>query len=165
MKKLFLYITSIVVSSIVLMGCATLFGKSSYPVSVNSNPSGATISITDKKGKEVYRGASPATVSLKSGAGFFSRAEYQVKISAKGFAEQIVPINFKLNGWYFGNLFLGGVLGMLIVDPATGAMWKLETPPVNVTLKSSNAQLSHSLKIIDINTITIDERKSLVRLK
>lgn len=86
------------VSSVVLIGCATLFGKSSYPVSVNSNPSGATISITDKKGKEVYRGASPATVSLKSGAGFFSRAEYQVKISAKGFAEQIVPLNFKLNG-------------------------------------------------------------------
>lgn len=44
--------------------CATIFGKSSYPVAIDSNPTGATVSITDKKGKEVYKGASPATVAM-----------------------------------------------------------------------------------------------------
>jgi len=145
--------------------CATIFGHSSYPVSINSNPTGATVSITDKKGTEVYKGASPATVTLKSGAGFFSKAEYQVKISSKGYAEQIIPITYKLNGWYFGNLLIGGVLGMLIVDPATGAMWQLDTPPINVTLSKSNASLgTPTLKIVDIASIPQNMKDKLVRV-
>lgn len=165
MKKFIFYISIMTITSFTFIGCATILGKSSYPVSVSSNPSGASISITDKKGKEVYKGSSPATVNLKSGAGFFSRAEYQVKLSAKGYAEQIIPVNFKLNGWYFGNIFLGGFLGMLIVDPATGAMWKLETPPINVTLQQVNAINGSSLKIVDYNTISEELRKQAVRIK
>ncbi|MCR6720051.1 MAG: PEGA domain-containing protein [Chitinophagaceae bacterium] len=61
-------------TTIMLSGCATIFGKSSYPVSINSNPTGASVSITDKKSKEVYKGQTPATVTLKSGAGFFSKS-------------------------------------------------------------------------------------------
>lgn len=30
-----------------------------------------------------------------------------------------------MNGWYIGNLLFGGIIGLLIVDPATGAMWTL----------------------------------------
>jgi hypothetical protein len=146
--------------------CATIFGKSSYPVSINSNPAGATVSITDKKSKEVYKGQTPATVTLKSGAGFFSKAEYQVKITSPGYAEQVIPMNFKLNGWYFGNLLIGGVLGMLIIDPATGAMWKLDTPPINVTLNKSTASTDiPTLKIVDIASIPQDMKQHLVRIK
>jgi hypothetical protein len=36
-------------------------------------------------------------------------------------------INARIDGWYFANLFLGGWIGMLLVDPLTGAMWKI--PP------------------------------------
>ncbi len=146
--------------------CATIFGKSSYPVSINTSPTGASISITDKKSKEVYKGTTPSTVTLKSGAGFFSKAEYQVKLSSPGFGEQVIPVNYKLNGWYFGNLLIGGVIGMLIVDPATGAMWKLDTPPINVTLaKSTGAILPPTLKIIDIKDVPQSMKSSLVKLK
>lgn len=31
-----------------------------------------------------------------------------------------------MDGWYMGNLLFGGFIGFLIVDPATGAMWKLD---------------------------------------
>jgi hypothetical protein len=31
-----------------------------------------------------------------------------------------------LNKWYFGNILLGGVIGMLVVDPLTGAMYSLD---------------------------------------
>ncbi|WP_174263189.1 CsgG/HfaB family protein [Citrifermentans bemidjiense] len=31
-----------------------------------------------------------------------------------------------MNGWYWGNIVFGGVIGLLIVDPATGAMWKMD---------------------------------------
>ena len=148
-----------------ITSCASIFGKSAYPVSINSNPNGADISITDKKGKEVYKGQSPATVSLKSGAGYFSRAEYQVRISSKGYAEQIVPVIYKLNGWYFGNLFLGGFLGMLIVDPATGAMWKLDTPPISITLRKSNALNIPTLEILNVNEVSDAVKANMIKIK
>lgn len=153
------------VMPVLITSCASILGKSAYPVSINSNPNGADISITDKKGKEVYKGQSPATVSLKSGAGFFSRAEYQVKISSKGYAEQVVPVIYKLNGWYFGNLFLGGFLGMLIIDPATGAMWKLDTPPISITLHKSNALNTPTLEILNVNEVSDAVKANMVKIK
>jgi hypothetical protein len=153
--------------SMVGSSCATIFSKSNYPVAVNSNPVGATVTITDKKGKEVFKGQTPTTVTLKSGAGFFARAEYQVKFTANGYAEQILPITYKLNGWYWGNLLIGGFLGMLIIDPATGAMWKLDTPTVNATLQKTTAGLhsTPTLQVVDINSLTAAQRAQLVRLK
>jgi hypothetical protein len=166
MKKSFVKLAAIVmVMPVFITSCASIFGKSSYPVSINSNPNGADISITDKKGKEVYKGQSPATVSLKSGAGYFSRAEYQVRISSKGYAEQMVPVIYKLNGWYFGNLFLGGFLGMLIVDPATGAMWKLDTPPISITLRKSNALNIPTLEILNVNEVSDAVKANMIKIK
>lgn len=151
---------------ILFSSCATIFGKSSYPVSISTNPKGANISITDKKSKEVYKGTSPATVTLKSGAGYFSKAEYKVKITAPGFGQQIIPVNYKLNGWYFGNLLFGGLIGMLIVDPATGAMWKLQTPPIYVTLdKLTETVTEPTLKIIDIKDVSESMKSNMIRLK
>lgn len=147
-----------------VISCATILGKSSYPVSINTNPNGATISITDKKGNEVYKGQSPSTVTLKSGGGFFVKAEYQVKITANGYNEMIVPVNYKLNGWYFGNLLLGGVIGMLIVDPATGAMWKLDTPPISVTLSKPTVMNEPTLKILSVDEVSNAVKQNMVRV-
>ncbi|MDY0138967.1 MAG: PEGA domain-containing protein [Candidatus Izemoplasmatales bacterium] len=144
--------------------CASIVSKSTYPLSINSSPSNAKVSITDKKGKEIYLGNTPATVKLKAGAGFFSKAEYQVKFSSPGYDDKIVPINFKLDGWYFGNLLLGGVLGMLIIDPATGAMWKIETEFLNETLSKSTASIAPEMKIMNINEIPENWKNHLVRV-
>jgi hypothetical protein len=166
MKKSFVKFAAIVmVMPVLITSCASILGKSAYPISINSNPNGADISITDKKGKEVYKGQSPATVSLKSGAGFFSRAEYQVKISSKGYTDQVIPVNYKLNGWYYGNLLLGGFLGMLIVDPATGAMWKLDTPPISITLRKSNALNTPTLEILNVNEVSDAVKANMVKIK
>lgn len=45
-----------------------------------------------------------------------------------------MPLQANLNPWYFGNLLFGGFIGFLIVDPATGAMWKIEDTMVSTTL-------------------------------
>ncbi len=167
MKQKLLNLTLFVLTvPILFSSCATIFGKSSYPVSIRTTPTGANVSVTDKKSKEVYKGTTPATVTLKSGAGFFSKAEYQVKLSAPGYGEQIIPVNYKIDGWYFGNILIGGVLGMLIIDPATGAMWKLSTPPIDVTLAKSISALSLPvLKIMDINDVPANMKNSLVEIK
>lgn len=45
-----------------------------------------------------------------------------------------------MNGWYVGNILFGGVLGLLIIDPATGAMYSLSTKETNVALKELNKE-------------------------
>lgn len=157
--------TAIMMASVFLFSsCASIVSKSTYPLSINSSPSNAKVSITDKKGKEIYLGNTPANVKLKAGAGFFSKAEYQVKFSSPGYDDKIVPITFKLDGWYFGNILFGGLLGMLIIDPATGAMWKIETEFLNETLSKSTASIAPEMKIMNINEIPENWKNHLVRV-
>ena len=167
MNRIFLKQTSLLFTTAFLFsGCATIVSKTSYPVYIHTDPPRATVIITNKKGREVFKGASPATVKLNSGSGYFSKAEYQVKISSPGFEEKIVPINFKLNNWYFGNLLIGGVLGLLIIDPATGAMWKIKDPVVDETLIKSNSSATSAptLKIINIQDVPGNIKAGLVRV-
>lgn len=147
--------------------CASIVSKSSWPIAINSTPSEAKISITDKKGVEIYNGYTPANIKLKSGSGFFSKARYQIKFTKDGYESKTVPVEFKLNGWYFGNILFGGFIGLLIVDPATGAMYRAENDAFNETLlKNANigAVDKPSLKLIDINDLSKEQKEKLVKL-
>jgi hypothetical protein len=150
-------------AALLLSGCASIVSKSNWPITINSSPTEAKISIKDKKGIEIYTGNTPATLKLKSGAGFFSKARYQVTFEKVGYDKKVVPVQFKLNGWYFGNIIFGGPLGLLIIDPATGAMFKLETEFLNETLTKSVASVdTKELKLLDINNIPAEWRNHLV---
>lgn len=158
----------LLIISMVLSNCATIVSKTSYPVSIDCKPEGTIVSITDKKGKEIFKGATPTALRLKSGAGFFSRAEYQVRLSARGYDEKVIPVTFKLNGWYFGNLVFGGFIGMLIIDPASGAMWRIdkESQEIYQTLTKSTTSITEpTLKIINLNDVPESMKKYLVRVK
>lgn len=166
MNKMFLKTASVFFATIlILTSCASIVSKSTYPLTINSTPNNASISITDSKGQEIFLGNTPAVVKLKAGSGFFSRAEYQVRFSSPGYEDRVVPVLFKLDGWYFGNIILGGVIGMLIVDPATGAMWKLETEFLNETLNSNTDSLNAEMKILNINQIPENWKEHLVVLE
>lgn len=54
---------------------------------------------------------------------------------------------------------------MLIVDPATGAMWKLETEFLNETLNTNTASLNAEMKILNINQIPENWKEHLVVLE
>ncbi len=59
-----------------------------------------------------------------------------------------------LNGWYFGNIIFGGiVLGMLIVDPLSGAMFTLDSDKVDMVLESLGSKTTKadgSLTIVNV---------------
>ena len=161
----YLRVTVILMTAVFFFSsCASIVSKSAYPLSINSTPSGATISVKDKRGIEVFLGNTPAVVQLKASAGFFEKAEYQVKFSSLGYDDKIVPVNFSIDGWYFGNILFGGLIGMLIVDPATGAMWKIDTEFLNTTLSQSSASIAPEMKILDINEIPENWKEHLVKL-
>ena len=155
---------TLLASSLLSTGCATIFGRSNYSMAINSNPTGASLSITDKKGKEIFKGVTPATVTLKSSAGYFSKAEYQLKFDLENHEQRIVPLTSKLNGWYFGNLLIGGIIGMLIIDPASGAMYKLPKEAIVETLTKKNIAQVPSLNIVDINSLSKEQVNQLQRI-
>jgi hypothetical protein len=109
-------------------GCASIVSKSQYPVTINSNPSGATVTVTNKRGVDVQKATTPATVTLAANAGFFSPASYSLQFEKDGCFPASTLLSAGMDGWYIGNILFGGLIGILIVDPATGAMWKLDDP-------------------------------------
>ncbi|MDR0972738.1 MAG: hypothetical protein LBM61_01970 [Prevotellaceae bacterium] len=163
-KDVGIYLIVCVMACMILFSsCATIFTKSRYSVIVNTKPAGATLVITDSKGREVFSGQTPAIVRLKSSDGFFSGADYTLRFSYSGYSNKIVSISSKIEGWYFGNILLGGLIGMLIVDPATGAMWKLDTEYIDETLIPLDSA-SAGLHIIDKNQIPQAWESHLVAL-
>ncbi len=72
--KRFTYIVLLSTPLCLFTNCATIVSKSRYPISINSFPSGAKITITDKRGTVVYHGNTPLTLKLSAASGFFSKA-------------------------------------------------------------------------------------------
>lgn len=110
----------VAIGALALTGCASIVSKSDWPVSVTSASPGVAFTVKNENGVAVTHGTTPAVVVLSSHGGYFSGADYTIEC-----AGGTTPLASRLNGWYVGNVVFGGLIGLLIVDPATGAMWKL----------------------------------------
>ena len=151
----------IITSSAFLTSCASIVSRNKWPLAVDSKPEGVHVSITNKKGMEVFTGKTPVVTTLKSGSSFFGKESYVVALTYKGTETRKINVECKVNGWYFGNLLIGGLIGMLIVDPATGAMYRLESKDIyEVFIEDKTSQL----KILNINNIPSEQRAHLIEL-
>jgi hypothetical protein len=114
-------------------GCATIVKGSEQKVLFQTDPNGASVAVYDADGMKVAAGQTPITLPLIKGDGFFKAAKYRVVFETPGYAKREIWISGELEGgWYIaGNLLVGGWIGWLIVDPLTGAMWRLS--PENIT--------------------------------
>jgi hypothetical protein len=146
----------------IFSSCASIVSRSNWPFSVETSPEHATVVITNKKGNEVFRGKTPAAMKLRSGSGFFSKESYVVSLSMNGYETKKISLECKVNGWYFGNVILGGFIGMLIVDPATGAMYKLDNDGIYQELEKNKS--TTELKIIDLQNVPDSLKANLVKL-
>jgi hypothetical protein len=122
MKLIYL---AVLVPILSLTGCASIVSNTSWPVAFKSDPSGAEVTVTDQSGKAVRHGVTPTTLKLPSGSGYFQAQTYHVDMKLDGYKVDKGILHADINGWYFGNILFGGMIGMLAVDPATGAMWSL----------------------------------------
>jgi hypothetical protein len=114
-----------------LSSCASVFSQPDYNVDINSSPPKANFKIINKSGTEIYSGTTPASVSLSSGDGYFSKAKYSIQFEKLGYAEKNYELNPTIDNWYFANIPFLNIPGLLIVDPANGAMYEL---PDNVNV-------------------------------
>lgn len=164
MAKINLIQISLSLTILFAVGCASIVSKSQYPVNITSAPMGATIIVQDKSGNQILKSQTPAMVTLNAGAGYFSPAQYTITFIKEGYNTQRRTLSPGLDGWYIGNIFIGGLIGMLIVDPITGAMYKLDDR-VNANLyPSGDSSVKDSLQIIDIAQIPNEWKEHLVAL-
>jgi len=148
-----------------LGGCASIVSKSEYPVLISSQPEGAEIKIKNNAGENVYVGKTPTTINLKAGAGYFKGETYTVNFQKENHTPHTAQIERGVDGWYLaGNLVFGGLIGWFIVDPLTGAMWKLENLHVDLE-PSERVSLHEQLHIITIDDVPDNLRSKMIRIK
>jgi outer membrane lipoprotein SlyB len=149
-------ILAAVTAAAALSGCASIFSGPQQKVSFASTPSDARVTVTDRLGNVVHAGVTPYEVKLKRGAGFMRPQRYSVRFEKDGFAAKEVNLVSGANGWVFGNLVIGGVLGVLI-DGGTGAMFAMSPSELSVPLEAQTVTVS----VVDVSRLTPAERARL----
>ncbi len=154
-----LTVSSLLGGVLLFTGCASIVDGRAKTVQINSNPSGAKVSIYDKTGKSVAVETTPVKLKLKRHHGYFNAEQYRIVFEAPGYYPSETQVQSTLNGWYFGNIVFGGAIGFLILDPATGAMWTLHPRELNRNLVSSSTTLSpEELKEADAKANPVEKR-------
>ena len=120
MKTLFkiLFVSSFLLFS----NCATIISGSRQTIIISSQPSSAVVQIN-----EVNAGKTPLEKSLKR------NQDYRVSIKLDGYQPYETLISKEFNAWALGNIFIGGIIG-IVVDLATGAVYKLSPKELNASL-------------------------------
>ena len=109
MKKLLLFV-SIIALSALLSSCATLLNTTTQDIEVKSTPSGAKITIDNKK-----FGNTPQIVNIER------KKDHIVKFELDGYQIYETQITTKISFWFWGNIVNGIIPGM-VIDYLTGSL-------------------------------------------
>jgi hypothetical protein len=141
MFKKFTQTTFVLIIILGLSSCASIVNGPSQAVDFTSQPAGARIIIDGKD-----YGTTPNSVSLRrkgrlpGEAG--NKVEYNVRIELAGYYPYDVKVKRDINGWFFGNIIFGGLIG-IIIDASNGSMYRLSPDQVVAQLNRSTAAASN----------------------
>lgn len=131
--------TGLALATLAVGACASILGGGSMQkVQVSSTPAAASVSVDGEA-----KGATPVTLDLKRGK------DYMVRIQMAGYQPYEVKLTRALNGWVWGNIIIGGPLGV-IIDASTGAMYKVKPGAVDATLSRGDMAALQSGKLLYI---------------
>lgn len=99
--------------------CAIINGRT-QDVNVAASPAGAKLYVDG-----VDKGTVPQQVAISR------TGSHTIRIEAPGYAPYETSLSSGCSGWVFGNIFIGGLIG-LAIDFGTGAIWVYDN--VNATL-------------------------------
>ena len=134
---------------------------------IGPKPAGAKVSIYDRNDVLVETNTTPFVAQLPTKYGYFKGQKYRLVFELAGHAPAEVSLESSLSGWYFGNLVFGGLIGMLIVDPLTGAMYNLSPGKIEQPLSAEQAQVVREGKgflVVLASQATDNERAAMVRV-
>jgi hypothetical protein len=139
LKQLFL--ATVLGACAALTGCATIVHNGPRQVSVASTPPGAKVSIYDRSNALVQVSTTPFLATLPTKFGYFKGQDYRLVFELPAYSTAEVHLQTTVSRWYFGNFLFGGLLGLVIVDPSTGAMFNLVPDKIDQPLTASQAEL------------------------
>jgi hypothetical protein len=148
-------------------GCATIVHSGPRPIAVASTPSGAKVSIYDRSNTLVQTNTTPFVAQLSTKYGYFKGQSYRLVFEMPSYTPAEVNLGSTVSGWYIGNLLFGGLIGMLIVDPLTGAMYNLAPEKIEQPLTPSQAEVVRDGKgilVVLTSQATDHERAEMVRV-
>ncbi len=110
--------------SMLFTGCGTIMCGSDQKVNLESQPTGAEVSIYDSRGEIVFQKSTPCVAKLpRRQHDILQSAQYVVLVKKEGFSPVQFPLIGVVNRAYFANVLSAGI--GYAVDPMTGGMWTL----------------------------------------
>lgn len=156
---------TLVVLIMAITACASIVSNKKYPVTVSSSPNNAHVTVKNTKGDVLFSGRTPTTVTLDASSGYFQTAQYEIEVSKTDTVKKEIILNGELDSWYLGNFVIGGIFGLLVVDPSTGCMWKLDDR-VHADLPTKTSwQSVNKIKIITQNNVSSELIQKLTRIQ
>lgn len=119
-KSGLLFLTAFVITA---AGCSTIVNGRNESVTFQSTPSGANVAING-----AVIGVTPLTTMLPKKSG------QTLTMSKPGYKTFSTSMTTTVNGWFFGNIVLGGLLGST-TDAATGSMYEYSPKQFLVSLE------------------------------
>lgn len=111
-----------------ISGCATIVSGSAQKLTFDSDPQGAVVTLIGKtKVREI--GRTPLTIEVPR------RKFQQISLDAEGYESRTLDLTTTLNGWFWGNLVIGGLPGST-TDASSGGSVEYAPQQYFVTLKS-----------------------------
>ena len=118
---------AVVLGLLVMGGCATIMTGTTQPITVNSEPAGATVTVAGN------RLITPGTIELSR------KRDATVVVEKEGYKSQQIVLKRKLEGWAFGNILIGGLVGV-IVDSISGGLMKFKQDTLFFDLQPVDAK-------------------------
>jgi PEGA domain len=119
-------VLSALVALAALSGCATMMAGGPDRLPVSTNPAGAAVFVDNAQ-----VGQTPLMVSLDR-----AKPKAEIRLELQGFAPVIITREKSVNGWVFGNLLFGGLIG-LIIDSANNNTSKFDDSPISIGFGSN----------------------------
>lgn len=112
----------VIVFMVVFSGCATIMQGTTQSIGIGSVPTNANVTINN-----IDKGKTPLVVELKR------KEHHIVKIELPGYLPYETAFTRSTSGWVWGNLVLGGLIG-LAIDAMAGGLYKLTPTEINAVL-------------------------------
>ncbi|MGN6555436.1 MAG: hypothetical protein ACTHLW_17155 [Verrucomicrobiota bacterium] len=136
-----LRIVALLAIPLLITGCASIVDGGPKVIKANTNPEGAKLTVFNKAGKEVASQTTPAQISLERASGFAGAESYRFVFEKEGYYPYETQVKSTINGWYFGNVLVGGIIGCM-VDMGTGSCYTLSPATMSFNLVASDPPLT-----------------------
>ena len=126
-------------------GCSTIMSGTTQSINISSTPSGAKVTADD--GTSI---TTPGSITFKRKTDHTLVAEYP------GYPQKQLQLKRKLNGWIWGNILFGGIIG-IVIDSSNGAINELRPKKVHFDFEKpvSDSSLNINTTSYYLKDITI----------